>query len=107
MSFGSVIHHLLMLPINLAQLLMIIFISPGDLAYKELLTIFSIATVAVSSLSWTGFQFAPLFYSVFWDQTSIQGLDDIQFMQTVYMKILSGFLNIGSASETLVYALTL
>ena len=33
MSFGSIIHHLLMLPINLAQLIMILLIDPTAVAY--------------------------------------------------------------------------
>ena len=108
LSLGSILHHLLMLPVNLAQLLVAALIDPTEGAmHKSHLTIFSSFTFLLTAISWVMFEISPITYALLIDQSGISGMDDMQVIKLIYLKFLSAVLNGGSASEMLIYSLSL
>ncbi len=70
MHMGEEINQVIMLPLNIAQLVLALVYNPTDLAAKQGLTIFGIVSVVLNALGFSVLELAPVFYSLIFDQAS-------------------------------------
>ena len=95
-------YHLIMFPLNIANIYLASKINLSNKSDEtNALAVYTFYSFLVSIVSWLGLDFLPVLFALFIDNSVFTGMPFFDIVKLLYIKLISGALNVGSTFYTL------